>query len=187
MFRLWSRISRRKRSENKNGWHSRFVRQEIPGYSPIITGNRVLAFFICATIILIPLGAAILAASLGVVEHKIRYDSVGTPFATNDRTTQQQALWQSGDVGVPTTVSFTTTKRMNQPVRPVDAAAALICLSQSCNDFWQIELCCRAICMNPCCRYMYITSYKDSTKITKGAIAPLMSAATYCVPLCFVA
>lgn len=95
---------------------SRFVRQEVPGYSPIITGNRVLAFFICATVILIPLGAAILAASLGVVEHKLRYDNVGTAFETNNKATQQQALWQSGDMGVPTTVSFTTTKRMNQPV-----------------------------------------------------------------------
>lgn len=116
MVNLLSCISRRKGSGNKNGWHSRFVRQEIPGYSPIITGNRVLAFFICATIILIPLGAAILAASLGVVEHKIRYDNVGTDFNTNNRVTSQQALWQSGDTGIPTTVSFTTTKRMQAPV-----------------------------------------------------------------------
>lgn len=116
MFNLWSRIPRRKGSQNSNGWHARFVRQELKGYSPIITGNRVLAFFIVATIVLIPLGAAILAASLGVVEYKVRYDNVGSDFASNDRNTSQSALWASGDTGVPTSVSFTTTKRMEAPV-----------------------------------------------------------------------
>lgn len=116
MFYLWSRISRRKGSENSNGWHARFVRQELKGYSPIITGNRVLAFFIVATIILIPLGAAILAASLGVVEYKVRYDNVGPDFASNDLNASQSALWGSGENGVPTSVSFTTTKRMEAPV-----------------------------------------------------------------------
>lgn len=111
------RLRRRKGStESSNSWHARFVKQQLPGYSPIITGNRVLAFFLCATLILIPLGAAILAASLGVVEYKIRYDDVGPDFQGNDKSAQQQALWASGDAGVATTVSFTTSKRMQAPV-----------------------------------------------------------------------
>lgn len=79
-----------------------------------MTGNRVLAFFLVATVLLIPLGAAILAASLSVTEYKIRYDNVGTGFDSSDKSVQQQALWAGA--GNQSTVTFTTTKRLKAPV-----------------------------------------------------------------------
>ena len=79
-----------------------------------MTGNRVLAFFLVATLILIPLGAAILAASLSVTEYKVRYDNVGTGFDNSSKTVQQQTLW--GPNTPSQTVNFTTTKNLKAPV-----------------------------------------------------------------------
>lgn len=82
-----------------------------------MTGNRVLAFFLVATVILIPLGAAILAASLSVTEYKIRYDNVGTGFDSSSKSVQQQTLW-SPNTGSQT-VDFTTTKTLKAPVSSI--------------------------------------------------------------------
>ena len=78
-----------------------------------MTGNRVLAFFLVATLILIPLGAAILAASLSVTEYKVRYDNVGTGFNSSSKAVQQQALWTNPG---NQTVNFRTTKTLKAPV-----------------------------------------------------------------------
>ena len=111
MRRCWpSRNSRR--AGHDSAWN-RFVHQELKGYSPIMTGNRVLAFFLVATLVLIPLGAAILAASLSVTEHKVRYDNAGTGYDSSSKAVQQQTLW--ADTGNQS-VTFTTTKSMKAPV-----------------------------------------------------------------------
>lgn len=78
-----------------------------------MTGNRVLAFFLVATLILIPLGAAILAASLSVTEHKIRYDNELTGFNSSSKTVQQQTLWSNTD---SVTKTITITKNLKAPV-----------------------------------------------------------------------
>lgn len=113
MRRCWP-VRRRSNSADQDSAWNRFVHQELKGYSPIMTGNRVLAFFLVATVLLIPLGAAILAASLSVTEYKIRYDNVGTGFDSNDKSVQQRALWAGA--GNQSTVTFTTTKRLKAPV-----------------------------------------------------------------------
>ena len=115
MRRCWPSRRSSKSKGHDSAWN-RFVHQELQGYSPIITGNRVLAFFLVATIILIPLGAAILAASLSVTEYKVRYDNVGTGLTNTDKPAQQQALWASEDNGITSTVSFTTHTTMKAPV-----------------------------------------------------------------------
>ena len=115
----WWPSRRASKSGHDSAW-KRFVHQELQGYSPIITGNRVLAFFLVATIVLIPLGAAILAASLSVTEYKVRYDNVGDGLDSTDKATQQQTLWASEDVGVASTVAFTTTTTLKAPVCVTD-------------------------------------------------------------------
>lgn len=116
-MKFWpSRLRRgpKKKNGRDRAWN-RFVHQELTGYSPIMTGNRVLAFFLLATLILIPLGAAILAASLGVVECKARYDNLGALNGTS-KADQQSVLWNSQDAGVVQSVTITTTKHMKAPV-----------------------------------------------------------------------
>ncbi|DBB12141.1 hypothetical protein WJX82_010754 [Trebouxia sp. C0006] len=116
-MRFWpSRLRRgpKKKNGRDRAWN-RFVHQELTGYSPIMTGNRVLGFFLLATLILIPLGAAILAASLGVVEYKARYDNLGALNGTS-KADQQSVLWNNQDVGVVQSVNITTTKHMKAPV-----------------------------------------------------------------------
>ena len=117
-MRFWSSRLRRgstKKSGRDTAWQ-RFVHQELRGYSPIMTGNRVLSFFLLATLILIPLGAAILAASLSVVEYKGRYDNLGALNSTS-KADQQSVLWSNQDNGVVQSVTITTTKHMKAPVR----------------------------------------------------------------------
>lgn len=116
-MKLWPSKLRRgpTKANGKDRAWQRFVHQELTGYSPIMTGNRVLAFFLLATLILIPLGAAILAASLGVVEYKVRYDNIGS-LAGTSKATQQQTLWAAEDTGIAQTVSITTSKHMKAPV-----------------------------------------------------------------------
>ena len=82
-----------------------------------MTGNRVLGFFLVASIILIPLGAAILHASLTVVEYKVRYDNAEPLSGTNKTALQLTLLSAPDDTGIPQTVSITTSKTMNPPVR----------------------------------------------------------------------
>lgn len=116
-MRFWPSRLRRgstKKRGRDTAWQ-RFVHQELSGYSPIMTGNRVLGFFLLATLILIPLGAAILAASLSVVEYKGRYDNLGALNSTS-KADQQSVLWSNQDDGVVQSVTITTTKHMKAPV-----------------------------------------------------------------------
>ena len=62
----------RRMLNNRNGWVKRFARQDLPGWSPIITAKMVVLFYLLSALILLPLGGAILAASLGVKEYSVR-------------------------------------------------------------------------------------------------------------------
>ena len=115
--RFWpKRLHRGPRKDGRDRAYKRFVHQELAGYSPIMTGNRVLAFFLVAAVILIPLGAAILAASLSVVEYKVRYDNVGVLNSSSKQQQQQTLLAAPDNTGITQTVSITTSKNMNAPV-----------------------------------------------------------------------
>ena len=58
--------------KNNNTWLKRFARQDLPGWSPIITAKMVVLFYLLSALILLPLGGAILGASLGVKEYSVR-------------------------------------------------------------------------------------------------------------------
>ena len=147
---------RRSNSAGRDSAWNRFVHQELRGYSPIMTGNRVLAFFLVATIILIPLGAAILAASLSVTEYKVRYDNVGNGYNDPSKAVQQQTLWADT---TNQTVNFRTTKILKAPVSCIlDNPARFPCLSLAAN------------CILLFCRYLCIMSYKATTKTTRGRL-----------------
>lgn len=154
---------RRSKSAGHDSAWNRFVHQELKGYSPIMTGNRVLAFFLLATIVLIPLGAAILAASLSVTEYKIRYDNVGTGFDSSSKTEQQQTLWSSNTGSQ--TVNFTTTKRLKAPVSGILGHISTF-----------PALTAAASCILACCRCLCTTSCKASIKITRGELLYAASA-----------
>ena len=62
----------RRMLNNRNGWVKRFARQDLPGWSPIITAKMVVLFYLLSALILLPLGGAILGASLGVKEYSVR-------------------------------------------------------------------------------------------------------------------
>lgn len=157
MRKCWPSRRASKAEGHESAWN-RFVHQELQGYSPIITGNRVLAFFLVATIILIPLGAAILAASLSVTEYKVRYDNVGQGLNTTDKAAQQRALWASEDVGIPSTVQITTTTTMKAPVSSLLGQPSPPNYKPS-SSFSIMPLCCRCSCIMSC---------RVTTKITKG-------------------
>ena len=57
----------------KNGWFSKFARQDLPGWTPILSANFVVTVYMLAGIVLLPLGIAILVASLNVQEHRVRH------------------------------------------------------------------------------------------------------------------
>ena len=62
----------RRMLNNRDGWVKRFARQDLPGWSPIITAKMVVLFYLLSALILLPLGGAILAASLNVKEYSVR-------------------------------------------------------------------------------------------------------------------
>ncbi|KAK9804360.1 hypothetical protein WJX72_009200 [[Myrmecia] bisecta] len=106
-----SRPKRRK----KRVWFVRFAQQDLKGWSPIITGNAVVAFFFLSGCVLIGLGVAVLIASLGVKEVKATYTSVG-PMAGLSRQQQQDLLWSNSGDGVPATVNLTIPEALTPPI-----------------------------------------------------------------------
>ncbi len=68
---------------NRDGWVKRFARQDLPGWSPIITAKLVVLFYLLSALILLPLGGAILAASINVKEYSVRPLPVVPLFATS--------------------------------------------------------------------------------------------------------
>ncbi len=56
----------------KNSWFSRFARQDLKGWTPILSAPFVVASYLLAAAVLLPLGIAILVASLNVQEYRVR-------------------------------------------------------------------------------------------------------------------
>lgn len=82
----WKRFT-----QSNNRWHKLFARQQLPGWSPIITAKAVVFFYFLAGLILIPLGIAILLASLNVVEYKVHLDFLPS-LATRRQSTECQCI-----------------------------------------------------------------------------------------------
>lgn len=101
--------------KKKSKFYRRFAQQELKGWSPIITGNVVVLYFLAVAVVCIALGVPILKAALDVDEYKIRYDDTGD-MAGRSKGEQQDILLQQNGEGVTTTVNVTITKDMNPPV-----------------------------------------------------------------------
>lgn len=102
--------------EKKSRFYRRFAQQELKGWSPIITGNVVVLYFLAVAVVCIALGVPILKAALDVDEYEIRYDDAGIMSGRSTGEQQDILMEQNGD-GVTAVVNVTITKDMKPPVR----------------------------------------------------------------------
>ena len=102
--------------QKKSRFYRRFAQQELKGWSPIITGNVVVLYFLAVAVVCIALGVPILKAALDVDEYEIRYDDAGVMAGRSSGEQQDILLQQAGD-GVTSIVNVTITKDMKPPVR----------------------------------------------------------------------
>ena len=188
-------------------WYLRFARQQLLGWSPIITGNLVIAYLFATAVLCFALGLPILLASTSLPVYAVRYDNA-SPFSSPNSLQKQQLLESYRGEGAPVSVVMTVRKRMTQPVRPV-----LICPCSSANNFLALEsscMCiegclkyishrlhvCQAVCTTECikalavtcsltlpsCRCTYPLSWGASTRITNGALCTALAALLACCP-----
>lgn len=59
----------------KNSWFARFARQELRGWTPILSARFVVFAYLLAAVVLLPLGIAILVASLNIQEYSVSASS----------------------------------------------------------------------------------------------------------------
>ena len=88
-------------------FYQRFAQQELWGWSPIITGNVVVIYFLAVAIICIALGVPILLASIRVKEVKARYDNIDI-MSGRSNTEAENLLMQPGGVQYPITMQIPT-------------------------------------------------------------------------------
>jgi hypothetical protein len=105
-----------RKKKKKSRFYRRFAQQDLRGWSPIISANGVVLYFLLVSVLCIALGIPVLLASLHVTEYKVRYDNTG-PMAGLSPAAQQALLQQQGGAGLTTAVNLTITKTMNPPVR----------------------------------------------------------------------
>ncbi len=55
----------------KNSWFARFARQDLRGWTPILSANFVVFAYLLAGVVLLPIGIAVLVSSLNVQEHRV--------------------------------------------------------------------------------------------------------------------
>ena len=99
-------------------WYLRFARQQLAGWSPIITGNLVIAYLFATAVLCFALGLPILLASTQLPVYAVRYDNLGG-FQGRTQSQSQQLLSSAGDAGVPVEAVITVQKRLTQPVCPI--------------------------------------------------------------------
>ena len=98
--------------KKKGKFYKRFAQQELWGWSPIITGNVVVIYFLLVAVVCIALGVPILVASIQVKEVKARYDNTGS---MSGRTSgEAETLLLAGNVNYP--VSMQIPQTMQPPV-----------------------------------------------------------------------
>lgn len=59
----------------KNGWFARFARQDLHGFTPIISSKFVIMVYLLSGVVLLPLGIAILVASINVQEYRVSIET----------------------------------------------------------------------------------------------------------------
>jgi len=98
--------------KKKSKFYERFAQQELWGWSPIITGNVVVIYFMLVTVVCIALGVPILVASIKVKEVKARYDNTGV--MSGKSSSEAERLVMAGNVAYPVTMQIPQT--MQPPV-----------------------------------------------------------------------
>eukprot|EP00850_Spirogloea_muscicola_P020849 SM000228S07389 [mRNA] locus=s228:118459:121028:- [translate_table: standard] len=100
--------------ESKKPKYTRFTQQELAACKPLLTPNWVIATFFIVGIIFIPIGAASLAASNGVVEIVQRYEDECIPSATTND--QREAYVQSATTNKNCTITLRAPHNMKPPI-----------------------------------------------------------------------
>ena len=93
----------------------RFAQQDLAGWSPILTPGALVLYFVLAGAVCAAIGAPLLAASLSVVQVRVRYDDAGA-LAGLDAPARAAALAAAGGGGVPLTLSIPIARPMRAPV-----------------------------------------------------------------------
>ena len=101
--------------QGKSKFYRRFAEQELKGWSPIITGDAVVLYFLIVASVCVALGVPILLASLNVKEYTVRYDNADI-MAGKTSEEQELMLMRSGGEGVPVLVNVTIAATMHPPV-----------------------------------------------------------------------
>ncbi|KAL0022026.1 hypothetical protein WJX77_007340 [Trebouxia sp. C0004] len=94
--------------------NSKFTQQDLPALKPLLTPVWVAAVFFGIAIVFIPLGAACLAASAGVVEVSARYDDTCISGDTHQQ--RDTNLVQLEGVGTTCDVILTAPRHMKPPI-----------------------------------------------------------------------
>lgn len=98
--------------KKKSKFYKRFAQQELWGWSPIITGNVVVIYFLLVAVVCIALGVPILVASIGVKELTARYDNTGVMSGKSSG--EAETLLLAGNVNYPISIQIPQT--MQPPV-----------------------------------------------------------------------
>jgi len=93
----------------------RFAQQDLAGWSPILTPGALVLYFVLAGAVCAAIGAPLLAASLSVVQVRVRYDDAGA-LAGLDAPARAAALAAAGGGGVQLTLSIPIARPMRAPV-----------------------------------------------------------------------
>jgi len=108
---------------SKKPKYTKFTQQELPACKPLLTPKWVIFSFFIVGVVFIPIGAAALIASRGVVEIVQRYDDgcfVGTPInlvGTPSNDNPARDAWvRSTTTDKSCNLSITVTKDMSAPV-----------------------------------------------------------------------
>ncbi|CAL5228440.1 g11575 [Coccomyxa viridis] len=98
--------------KKKSKFYQRFAQQQLWGWSPIITGNVVVIYFLLVAVVCIALGVPILVAAINVKEVKARYDNAGPMSGLSSGQAETTIL--GGNVNYPVSVQIPQT--MQPPV-----------------------------------------------------------------------
>ena len=98
--------------KKKSKFYQRFAQQQLWGWSPIITGNVVVIYFLLVAVVCIALGVPILVAAINVKEVKARYDNAGPMSGLSSEQAETTIL--GGNVNYPVSVQIPQT--MQPPV-----------------------------------------------------------------------
>eukprot|EP00243_Klebsormidium_subtile_P003049 TRINITY_DN1618_c0_g1_i1.p1 TRINITY_DN1618_c0_g1~~TRINITY_DN1618_c0_g1_i1.p1 ORF type:complete len:366 (+),score=111.67 TRINITY_DN1618_c0_g1_i1:150-1247(+) len=100
---------------SKKPKYTKFTQQELPACKPLLTPKWVIFSFFIVGVVFIPIGAAALVASRGVVEIVQRYDDFCVPNTLLNNTAKE-AYIQDVTTNKACTLTINVTKDMDAPV-----------------------------------------------------------------------